>query len=124
MKLGTALTTAVSGVQASARVLEVSSHNTANAVTDGFVPLETSMQALSSGGVRVRVTRGAGGPDAAEAVAPTGSGTDLVEEVKNQVVGVAAYRANMRSLRAADDTEGVLVKMVGDEPDKRREEQA
>lgn len=119
MKLGTALTTAVSGVQASARLLEVSSHNTANAVTDGFVPLETSMQALASGGVRVRVTRGAGGPDAAEAAAPTGDGTDLVEEVKDQVVGVATYRANMKSLRSAFDTEGVLVKMVGDEPDEQ-----
>jgi flagellar hook protein FlgE len=119
MKLGTALTTAVSGVQASARILEVSSHNTANAVTDGFVPLDTSLQALASGGVRVRVTRGSGGPDAAEAMAPTGDGTDLVEEVKNQVVGVAAYRANLRSLRASDETEGVLVKMVGDEPDEQ-----
>jgi hypothetical protein len=117
------MTTAVTGVQASARTLEVSSHNTANAMTDGFVPLQASMQALASGGVRVRVTRGVGGPDAAEAMAPTGDGTDLVEEVKNQVVGVAVYRANMRSLRTAADTEGVLVKMVGDDPDERSDEQ-
>ncbi|MBM4280715.1 MAG: hypothetical protein FJ137_08110 [Deltaproteobacteria bacterium] len=117
MRLGTALTTAVTGVQASARVLEVSSHNTANAVTDGFVPLEASMQSLASGGVRVRVSRGAGGPDAAEALAPTGDSTDLVEEVKDMVVGVAVYRANMKSLRAAADTEGVLLKVVARDDD-------
>jgi hypothetical protein len=121
MKLATALTTAVTGVQSSARVIEASSHNTANRMTDGFVPLETSMQALASGGVRVRMTRGFGGPDGAEAAAPTGDGTDLVEELKDQVVGVATYRANMKSLRSAYDTEGVLVRMVGDERDGRGE---
>jgi flagellar hook-associated protein FlgK len=121
MRLGTALTTAVTGVQASARVLEVSSHNTANAVTDGFVPLDTSMQALASGGVRVRVSRGVGGPDAAEAMAPTGDGTDLVEEVKDLVVGVAVYRANMKSLRAAADTEGVLLRAVSRDDDENRD---
>ncbi len=121
MRLGTALTTAVTGIQASARILEVSSHNTANAVTDGFGPLETSLQALASGGVRVRVHRGVGGPDAAEAVAPTSDRTDLVEEAKDQVVGVAIYRANLRSLRAGADTDGVLVKRTDDEDgDERR----
>jgi flagellar hook protein FlgE len=113
MKLGTALTTAVTGVQAGTRILEVSSRNTANAVTDGFVPLEASLQALDSGGVRVRVSRGSGGPGSVEAASPASSGTDLVEEVADQVMGVAIYRANLRSLKTVDDTEGVLVRMAG-----------
>jgi hypothetical protein len=123
MRLGTALTTAVTGVQASARILEVSSHNTASAVADGFGPLEASTQALASGGVRVRVSRGVGGPDAAEAMGPTGDVVDLVEEQKEQVVGVAIYRANLRSLRTSDEVEGVRVKRGSDdEGDERRED--
>ena len=110
MKIGSALTIATSGLQAAGRQIEVSSHNTANVVTDGFVPLEASFQALESGGVRVRVTRGSGGPGAAEAVGPTGSGTDLTEEVANQVVGVSVYRANLRSLQTYPYTEGVIVR--------------
>jgi flagellar basal body rod protein FlgG len=113
MKIGTALTTAMTGVQAGTRILEVSSQNTANAMTDGFVPLEASLQSLASGGVRVRVTRGSGGPEGLEAAAPTSSGVDLVEEVVDQVRGVAIYRANLQSLKNADDAEGVLVRMAG-----------
>jgi hypothetical protein len=113
VKLGAALTNAYSGLQAATRTIEVSSHNTANVVTDGFVPLEASLQSLDGGGVRVRVTRGSGGPGAAEAVGPTSSRTDLVEEVATTVVGVALYRANLRSLQTAADTEGVLVRLAG-----------
>jgi hypothetical protein len=116
MKVGSALSIATSGLQAAGRQIEVSSHNTANVVTDGFVPLEASLQALENGGVRVRVTRGSGGPGAPEAVGPTGSGTDLTEEVANQVIGVSVYRANLRSLQSAADTEGVLVRLA----DRRR----
>jgi hypothetical protein len=113
MKLGAALTNAYSGLQAATRTIEVSSHNTANVVTDGFVPLEASLQSLDGGGVRVRVTRGTGSPGAAEAVGPTSSRTDLTEEVATTVVGVALYRANLRSLESAADTEGVLVRLAG-----------
>jgi flagellar hook protein FlgE len=113
MKMQTALSTAVTGIQAGVRILEVSSRNTANAVTDGFVPLQASLESLESGGVRVRVTRGSGSPGGVEATGPTSSGTDLVEEVADQVVGVSIYKANLRSLKTVDDTEGVLVRMAG-----------
>ncbi len=112
MKFRSALSIATTGLAAAGRQLEVSSHNTANAVTDGFVPVQASLQALEGGGVRVRLTRGSGGAGAPEAVGPTPSGTDLTEEVANQVVGVAVYRANLRSLQAAVDTEGVLVRLA------------
>jgi flagellar basal body rod protein FlgC len=120
MKLASALTTAVTGVQAASRVLEVSSHNTANAITDGFVPLEASMEALDNGGVRVRITRGTGSPGGVEATGPVSSGTDLVEEVADQVAGVAVYRANLASLKNADETEGVLIRMTGRSDDEQR----
>ena len=112
MKIWSSLSMATTGLQAAGRQIEVSSHNTANVVTDGFVPLQASFEALEGGGVRVRITRGSGGPGAPEAVGPTASGTDLSEEVANQVIGVAAYRANLRSLQAAEDTEGVLVRLA------------
>jgi hypothetical protein len=115
MKLGSWSATATSGIQAGSAVVELSSHNTANAVTDGFTPLQVSFQALANGGVRVRMSRGLGGPDGAEAAAPAGDSVDLVEEQKNTVVGVAQYRANLRSLQAGDETEGVLLRRADEE---------
>ncbi len=95
---------AQSGLQAASTALEVSANNVANSLSTDFVPSQAEMSDVAGGGVQVSIS------SAARAGTP---GTDLVDEMVSQSRAVAAYRANLKSLQAADDTTGVLVSLGG-----------
>lgn len=100
---------AQSGLAAAATTLEVSAHNTANALTPNFTPLRADAAENASGGVRVSISRDARELEKASADAP--SRTDLVKETATRVSAVAAYRANLKTVEAMDDVTGVLVQL-------------
>jgi flagellar hook protein FlgE len=108
MRVSSTFTTALSGVKAAADVLAVSSHNTANLVTEGFVPQRAVALEQASGGVRVRVSSTSPEQPA---------GTDLVTETVTQLGAAAAYRANLATLETAAELEGVLVRLAGNRND-------
>lgn len=111
------VSSAVSGLQAADARIQVSAHNTANLSTDGFVPLRAQAHEVPSGGVRVTISR-----EAREANEPTDirepSKTDLVQEVVSQQSAVMAYRANIASLKTADDISGVIIS-IGRRPGEK-----
>lgn len=99
-----------SGLSAAERRLSTSAHNVANALTTGFRPLAVVAQEQPGGGVTARVVRP--NDPAVESrldALALGSGTDLATEMVSQMTAAAAYRANLATLRTADEMEGALV---------------
>lgn len=99
---------AQSGLAAASTALAVSANNVANASSTGFVPSRVESRDEAEGGVRVSIS------PQARVEAGSESGTDLAQEASGQIAAVATYRANLKTLEAADDTSGVLVKLGGD----------
>lgn len=97
---------AQSGLNAASATLAVSANNVANALSSDFVPSEAALSDAESGGVQVSISKEA-------RAASEGGGTDFVDEAVSQLNAVAAYRANLKSLQAVDDTTGVLVTLGG-----------
>jgi len=112
MRVSSTFTTAVSGVKAAADVLAVSSHNTANVVTEGFVPQRLVAEEQASGGVRVRVRVSSSSTSPEQR-----AGTDLATETGTQLGAAAAYRANLATLETAAELEGVLVRLADNRDD-------
>jgi len=107
MKVSTA-SIAQSGLNAASASLAVSANNVANASSTGFEPSRLEASEAAGGGVQVTISK-----EARAARAGDASGTDLVEETTRQISAVAAYRANLKSLQAVDDTTGVLLSLGG-----------
>lgn len=85
----------------------------ANVETSGFVPSRVEQQTLPGGGVagnvqeldplaEVRADRALLAP----------SRTDLVQEIASQTRAAATYKANLVSLRTADETTGTLLDAI------------
>ncbi len=91
---------ALSGIDAATTQLASSASNVANVETPGYAPSRVDAQDRADGGVRVTISREAF--DKASAAAGQ-SGTDLVTETVNRSAALAAYRANLRVIGAADD---------------------
>lgn len=94
-----------SGLVAASTALAVSANNVANAMSTDFVPSRAELSDVEGGGVQVSISNAA--RDGA-------SGTDFVQEAASQSAAVAAYRANLKSLQAVDDTTGVVVSLGGE----------
>ncbi len=102
---------AQSGLAAAAAQLATSAHDVANVLTDGFVPGRVALAALPEGGVSAVVVAP---PDPlaevrADRAVLAPSRTDLAQEVLAQVRAAAAYRANLASIRTADDLDEALL---------------
>lgn len=103
-----------SGLAAADLRLSTSAHNVANGLTPGFRPLAVAAEERAEGGVGVRVVR-PNDPsvearlDAAALGLGAGSGTDLAAEVVSQMTAAAAYRANLATLRTADEVTASLL---------------
>jgi flagellar hook protein FlgE len=100
------LSIAQSGLQVAAQRLAVSANNVANALTDGFEPSRVVAEELAGGGVTGSVQ--AANDPAVEgridgAIVGLSSRADLAEEMVSQMQAAAAFRANLASLRTADD---------------------
>jgi flagellar basal-body rod protein FlgC len=112
-----AIHTALSGLTAFAKQLDVSAHNVANVNTDGFKKQETDFIEIESGGVLPVVHKDdSAGPavlrDTAHGQTQVElSNVDLGEEAVNQVVAQRGFEANLRTLQTADDMLGSILDM-------------
>lgn len=115
--MGSIFDVARSGLQASAVRLSTSAHNVANALTPGFRPVLVAAEERPEGGVEARPV--ANDPrvesrlDAAALGFGAASGTDLATELVSQMAAAASYRANLATLRTADDLTAALLSVRG-----------
>jgi len=89
----------------------VSANNVANAETSGFVPTRVEAQEVPAGGVRgTAVKQNDPRFEARMDRAIVGaSGTDLIQESVDQTLAAATFRANLATLKTADETFGALL---------------
>ncbi len=110
-----AIHSALSGLTAFSRQIEVTAHNVANVNTDGFKKFHTEFVSVETGGVLPvvqkddsigpMVLRDSGyGPIQVEL-----SNVDLAEEAVNQILVQHGFEANLDTLRAADDMLGTIL---------------
>ena len=110
-----AIHTALSGLTAFGKQLEVSAHNVANVNTDGFKGSRTDFVEEQSGGVLpvVQKDNSAGpavlkdtdqGPRQIEL-----SNVDLREEAVSQIIAQRGFEANLRTLKTADALLGSIL---------------
>ncbi len=115
MFAGTA--SALSGVQAGSRLLGVSAHNIANALTDDFKRTQATFQESSAGGVVVSLTQDQRpGPQFSTGDDPLsnrqGSNVDLAEELVHTLEVTRIIEANLASIRAQDNALGSLLDII------------
>lgn len=112
-----AIHSALSGLAAYAKQVEVTAHNVANVNTDGFKKSRTEFVEVATGGVLpvVQKDNSAGptvlsdrghGPTQVEL-----SNVDLAEEAVNQILAQRGFEANLNTLRTADDMLGTVLDM-------------
>lgn len=110
-----AIHTALSGLSAFGKQLEVSAHNVANLNTDGFKSSRTEFVAVQDGGVLpvVQKDNSAGptvlkdttqGPRQIEL-----SNVDLGQEAVSQIMAQRGFEANLRTLKTADAMLGSIL---------------
>ena len=110
-----AIHTALSGLTAFAKQVEVSAHNVANVNTDGFKKSRTEFVEVETGGVLPVVHKDdSSGPavlkDTGYGLAQVElSNVDLGEEVVNQIIAQRGFEANLRTLKTADDILGSII---------------
>jgi flagellar basal-body rod protein FlgC len=110
-----AIHTALSGMTAFGKQLEVSAHNVANINTDGFKRTDTTFVEAPNGGV-LPVTQKDNSPGPAVLKDTTQglmqvelSNTDLGQEAVNQIIAQRGFEANLRTLKTADDMLGSIL---------------
>lgn len=110
----TAIHTALSGLAAYAKHVEVIAHNVANSNTDKFKGSHTEFVSVETGGVLpvvrnddpiVLSDRG-DGPSRVEL-----SNVDLAEETVNLILAQRGFNANLNTLKTADDMLGTILDM-------------
>ena len=110
-----AIHTALSGLSAFGKQLEVSANNVANVNTDGFKGSRTEFVEAQSGGVLpvVQKDNSAGpavlkdtaqGPQQVEL-----SNVNLAQEAVSQIIAQRGFEANLRTLKTADDLLGSIL---------------
>lgn len=110
-----AIHTALSGLAAFAKQLEVSAHNVANVNTDGFKRSRTEFVEVETGGVLPVLQKdNTAGPtvlkDTGYGSVPVElSNADLGEEAVSLIVAQRGFEANLRTLKTADDMLGSIL---------------
>jgi flagellar basal-body rod protein FlgC len=95
----------VSGMMAAQMRQTVSAHNVANVNTPGYQELAVRQSEIVSGGVQISsIAR-------VPSDSPDFSGTDLTEEVVNQIGNKDSFAANARVLKVQDSMIGTLLDM-------------
>ena len=111
----TAIHTALSGLTAFAKQIEVVAHNVANVNTDGFKKSRAEFVEVESGGVLPVVQKdNSAGPTVLKdtGYGPTQvelSNVDLAEEAVSQIIAQRGFEANLRTLKTADDMLGAIL---------------
>ena len=96
-----ATASALSGLQAAQVRLDVTANNIANLPTEGFKRSIVTQQAQPSGGVKSVVTR------------RQDAGEGYVEDRVEQIEALYDFKANLKSLEAADEALGSLLDIRG-----------
>ncbi|MBM4127457.1 MAG: flagellar biosynthesis protein FlgC [Nitrospira sp.] len=110
-----AIHTALSGISAFGKQLEVSAHNVANVNTDGFKSSQTQfVEAQNSGVLPVVQKDNSAGPavlkDTAQGPQQVElSNVDLGQEAVNQIIAQRGFEANLRTLKTADAMLGSIL---------------
>ena len=110
-----AIHTALSGLTAYAKQMEVSAHNVANVNTDEFKKSRTEFVEADAGGVLPVVQKDdSAGPavlkDTAQGPAQVElSNVDLGEEAVSQIIAQRGFEANLRTLKTADAMLGAIL---------------
>ena len=100
---------AQSGLLAAETRLGVSAHNVANALTDDYTPVRVDAREVAGGGVAAAPVPADDPAVAARLDAAHLAGTDLAGEMVAQMTAAAAFRANLATLRTADEMAGALM---------------
>ena len=102
---------AQSGLDLASLQGQVSANNVANGLTNGFVPSRVDPQTQSAGGVTgsIQVLPNAPVEANINGTLVAFSGTDLIAETVNTQSALAAYQANLATLRAQDADSRVLM---------------
>jgi flagellar hook protein FlgE len=111
--MGSTFAIALSGMRAAELRLGTSAHNVANALTEGFQPLAVASSEAPGGGVESRVVPANDPAVESRIDAAVLAGGDLAGELVGQAMAAAAFRANLASLRAADELVQSLVQVRG-----------
>ena len=112
-----AIHTALSGLTAFSKQLDVSAHNIANVNTDSFKKQHTTFLEVSTGGVLPVVQKdNSPGPavmkNTSQGYAPVElSNVDLGEEAVSQIIAQRGFEANLRTLQTADNILGSILDM-------------
>lgn len=110
--LSNVMATALSGLNAASRHLDVSANNTANQLTPAYQAQQVTQTASAQGGVQAAVapkdpaTIPVADADGNITQAPN---VDAAEEVVQQQIASYDFKANLRVLRAADEMSRQLV---------------
>lgn len=104
MSLTAVSSIALSGMQAASVRQLASANNLANMLTSPVQRLDVSQKALPAGGVQASVTR-TPLPDPRQ-------GTDLVADMAEQMGALYALKANVVSLRVADQMAGTVLNLL------------
>lgn len=109
---------ALTGMQATSRMVGVSAHNIANIPTEGFKRMRAIPEEQGAGGVRITVEQDpTTGPThflSSEDGAAIGEGAnvDLTEELTHTLQATQLFKANVASLGAQDKTLGTLLDII------------
>jgi flagellar hook protein FlgE len=110
-----AVHTALSGLTAFAKQIDVVAHNVANVNTDGFKKSEAAFVEAQGGGVLPVVQKdNSAGPTVLKNTAQGPaqvelSNVDLGEETVSQIIAQRGFEANLRTLKTADAMLGTLL---------------
>lgn len=110
-----AIHTALSGLSAFGKQLEVSAHNVANLNTDGFKSSRTEFVEVQDGGVLPVVQKdNSAGPTVLKDTAQGPrqvelSNVDLGQEAVSQIIAQRGFEANLRTLKTADAMLGSIL---------------
>lgn len=97
-----ALSIALSGLTAQKQRLGATANNVANALTEGYTPLEANLHSQgNNGGVAATVSEKAGSDS-----------VDLTEEAVNLITTKAAFKANLAVIKTQDDMIGALLDTI------------
>ena len=112
-----AIHSALSGLAAFEKEIEVTAHNVANVNTNGFKKSRTEFVSVATGGVLPVVQKDdSAGPTVLNntGYSPAQvelSNVDLGEETVNQILAQRGFEANLRTLHTADDMLGTILDM-------------
>ncbi len=113
---------AQSGMAAASLAVDVSANNVANALTEDFVPSRAVTADVEGGGVTADVeplddpAKPPADPLAevrADRALLVPNRVDLAQELVSQTRAAAVYKANLATLKTADEMQSTLVQMLG-----------